>query len=426
MFQQIAYSAATELFPLTVKWLVIFLPIAMPIMLIIVFWILRIRWVQMKFVEAQKTCILEIKLPKEVMKSPAGMEIFIQHLSQSGAATYGEAFIDGKTRPWFSLELVSTDGVPHLYVWCSQAKFKNLVEAQLYAQYPNLEIYEVEDYTKSFDFDLKKRFCWGIQWALTKPDPYPIKTYIDYGLDSDPKDEYKIDPLTAVIEFLGAIKKGENVWIQILIQKHEDEGWKHGRFMKKLDWKEDIKTEIEKIREQATPKPKKGEETSFAFPNPTKGQVETISAIERSAGKMPFDAMVRGFYVADWAVFNPTNISILIGILKQFSSNSLNGFKLGTKTDVSDNHKDWVRLVFPFLTGWQDRKSAELKREMFHAYKLRSYFQWPYRFYGKKPYVLNVEELATLFHFPSGITSQTPTLTRVASKKSEAPANLPI
>jgi hypothetical protein len=51
----------------------------------------------------------------------------------------------------------------------------------------------------------------------------------------------------------------------------------------------------------------------------------------------------------------------------------------------------------------------------------------PYKNYGgDKPFILTTEELATVFHFPSGLVSQTPTLKRVGSKKSEAPSNLPV
>ena len=38
---------------------------------------------------------------------------------------------------------------------------------------------------------------------------------------------------------------------------------------------------------------------------------------------------------------------------------------------------------------------------------------------------MNGEELATLYHLP-GAVATTPTLTRIPSKKSEAPANLPV
>jgi hypothetical protein len=427
MFEQFLYSISSGLVPVVFNLLLVMIPIALPFMLFYVFWVMRFRWVQMKFVESQKTCLLEIKLPKEITKSPAAMEIFFSYLSQSGAGNYSEAYLDGKTRPWFSCELVSIGGEVKFFVWCSQAKFKNIVEAQLYAQFPNIEIFEAkEDYTKAISYDPDKYSMFGLQWALTKPDPYPIKTYIDYGLDADQKDEYKIDPLAAVMEFLGSMKKGENVWIQILVQKHEKEGWKHGELFEKKDLKKEIEDEITKIKTKSILEVP-GKEMSFKLPNPTKGQQEIIAALERNSNKTPFDCMIRGLYIAESGSFTPINIGGLIGGFRQFSSQNLNGFKPGYKTDMSDEYKDVVRLLFPFWTGHMNKKIAKRKKKIFHAYKLRSFFQWPYKNLGDKPpFVLTTEELATIFHFPSGIVSQTPTLNRVPSKKSEAPANLPI
>jgi len=427
MFEQFLYSINTGLIPTVYKLLLVMIPIALPFMLFYVFFVMRLRWIQMKYIEERKNCLLEIKLPKEITKSPAAMEIFFSYLWQSGAGGYAEAFLDGRTRPWFSCELVSTGGEIKFYIWCSWDRFKNIVEAQLYAQFPNIEIFEVkEDYTKAVPYDPDKYFIMGVQWALTKPDPFPIKTYIDYGLDADQKDEYKIDPMSAVIEFLGSMKKGENLWIQILLQKHEKEGWKHGRIFDGKDLKEEVKSEIKKIKE-ATIIEVPGKENSFRMPNPTKGQQEIIAALERNAGKTPFDCMIRGLYITEKTSFNAVNIGGMIGSMRQYSSTNLNGFKPGYLTDMSDNYKDIVRFFFPFWTKHMNKKIAKKKKKMFHAYKLRSFFQWPYKHMGDKPpFVLTTEELATIFHFPSGVVSQTPTLNRVPSKKSEAPANLPI
>jgi hypothetical protein len=429
--------------------LLIVIPIFLPIILLYAFWVIRLKWVTTKFVEAQTPCLLEIKLPKEITKSPAAMEIFFSYLAFSGPANYGEAFIDGKVRPWSSCEIVSTGGNVRFFIWTSSAKNKNIIEAQLYAQYPNIEVYQVEekdDYTKDFHFDTEKYSFYGTQYTLTQPDPYPIKTYIDYGLDKDQKDEYKIDPMTSVIEFLGSLKKGNNVWLQILVQKHEKEGWKHGVikmdinpkkaniFQKMLmpffgtsrNLKDEVKEEIEKIRKEAIPESdKKDDEKTFKFPNPTKGQNERIAALERSATKTPFDCMIRSIYLAEKDAFNPVNISAMLGCMKQYGSLNLNGFKLKALTDVSDERKDLTRIL-PFLKPFNNKKIREYKLEMFHAYKLRSFFQHPYKNYRATPFVLTTEELATIFHFPSGLVSQTPTLRRVGSKKSEAPSNLPI
>ena len=61
------------------------------------------------------------------------------------------------------------------------------------------------------------------------------------------------------------------------------------------------------------------------------------------------------------------------------------------------------------------------KQYMLDAYKRRMYFYKPYK---KHAFVLNTEELATIYHFPGGV-SGTPTFTRIDSRKAEAPANLP-
>ncbi len=441
------------------KYLLVFMPVALPAMLFYVFWVIRYRWVTMKFVEAQKTCLLEIRLPKEITKSPSAMEIFFTHLAKGGADAYGDAFLEGKTRPWFSLELVSTGGHVRFFVWCSQAKNKGMIETQLYAQYPNLEIFEADDYTKDYFYDPENYPFQAIQFCLTKPDPYPIKTYIEYGLDFDEnqKEEYKIDPITSVLEYLGSLKNGENAWIQILIQKHEAETWEHGSITLKVDPKKanflekiwlhlfgrskDLKKEIDDVIETIRKKsiPKSEDKSVMKFPNPTKGELEVIAALERSAKKVPFDCMIRAIYIAEKKSFASGNISGLGGSFKQYRSNNLNSFR-SIYAGVEDWEEDLAR-VHPFFHNYMKNKIARIKKDLFYAYKLRSYFQWPYRHYGRikpffqlwgyskpknQPFVLTTEELATVWHFPSHIASQTPTLKRVGSKKSEAPSNLPI
>ncbi|MBU6370470.1 MAG: hypothetical protein KGH93_02260 [Patescibacteria group bacterium] len=440
------HSVSTGLLPVVGRMLVVALPIFIPVILVIVWWILRFRWLTLRFVSEQKPCLLEIKLPKEIVKSPAGMEIFFSYLAQSGAGNWGEAFIDGKTRPWFSCELVSTGGTVHFYVWMSQAKFKTIIEAQLYAQYPSIEIHEVEpkdDYVNGIHFDMDKYALSGVQYTFTKKDPYPIKSYIDYELNEDSKEEYKIDPLSSVLEFLGSLKPGENVWTQIMIRRHDSESWKHGvihleadekkdgfvkkqwhnLFGKARKYKDEIKEEIEKVRQEAIPK--SDDKETFKFPNPTKGQNEIIAALERHAAKTAFDCMIRSVYVAEKAASVPVNIGGMIGSMRQYGSNYLNGFKPGFTTDVSDTRKDMAR-IFPFVKKENEKRIFNFKKNIFHAYKLRSFFEWPYKYWKSKPFIMTTEELATIFHFPSNVVSQTPTLKRVGSKKSEAPANLPV
>ena len=88
---------------------------------------------------------------------------------------------------------------------------------------------------------------WGTEFKLSKDDAYPIKTYIDYGLDDNPKEEHKIDPLTPVLEFLGSIGPSEQVWIQILVMSTMKRFKKPGAWFKKQDWRGSADALIHKL-----------------------------------------------------------------------------------------------------------------------------------------------------------------------------------
>lgn len=424
MWSELIFRLNTEILPLVYKILFILSPILVPAILIYIFVLVWVRSVQLKYISKLKPFLFEIKIPKDIQKSPLAMEILFGCMQASGAATYTEAYLDGKVPGWFSLELVSIEGQVHFYIWSSEPKFRTILQAQIYAQYPTVEVYEVpieKDYAKNFPYDPTKHIIWGNQFKLTKDDMYPIKTYVDYNMDKDQKDDYRIDPMTAVLEFFGSAKQGHQIWMQILIKMHTKEGLKLFRLKERPNWEVAAKKEIEKIREEATVKT---EGDYPGFPNPTKGQIETINAIERSLGKMSFDTMIRMFYLSDKDKFNSSYISGLIGSMRQYSSQTLNGLKMKFWTDVSDNTKDWA-TIFPFIKGMIEKRALTLKKQLFDAYRLRSFFYPPFQNYKQNPFVLNTEELATIYHFPGNV-SATPTLAKIASKKSEPPANLPI
>ena len=422
---------AYTLVPAIYKILFVASPIWVPWILGYIMVILYVRKVRMKYVAGNTPILLEIKLPKTIDKSPLAMEIVLAALHQGGASTYTEAYLLGKTAPWSSLEMVSIGGHIHFYIWVSEKKFKDIVEAQIYAQYPTVEVFEVpldKDYTRQVDIDEfeKKGAMWGMEFKLSDKDVYPIKTYVDYGLDKDQKEEFRIDPMTAVLEYVGSVKPGHQVWYQIMIKKHEKEGKKALRLHEKPDWKAEAVAEIEEIRKRTTPTftDDEGNERS-GFPNPTKGDIEKIAAIERSVQKWAFDTNIRALYLAeDAANFNPVYISGMLGSMRQYSSANLNGLKLSMKTDVSDEMKDML-TIFPFLNSYIEYSKKSMKKVFLLQYRLRTFFQPWFRLNAYKANILTTEELATLYHFPSNVAA-TPTLPRIASKKSEAPANLPI
>lgn len=375
------------------------------------FWKTWMDYVQGVYLSKIKWVMLEIKLPKETYKSPLAMEIVLNALYQAGAGTWFDKVWKGRLKDWFSLEMVSFEGNIKFFIR-TPAVYKNVIEAQLYGQYPDVEIHEVPDYARYVDYRGEEG-DWvliGAEYGLSKEDPYPIKTYIDYGLDKDPKEEFKIDPLTSVIEYLGSAGKGEQVWIQIMVQAaskryHKSDG-------SAGDWKDEGKEIIDKITKRNEKTPEGA--PSFKMMMMTDGDREVIKAIERSMGKLGFDCGIRALYlVRKDQQFNPSNIKALGGLFRAFSSNNLNGFKM-------------VENAIGFDYPWQDYKNIRInkkRKEFFELYKQRSWFYSHDR--HMKPFVLTTEELATIYHFPGGV-AQTPTFGRITSRKSEAPVNLPI
>jgi len=408
------------------------LPLAIMFVLIVIFSEKWVEYIRAKFFLKEGFAMVEIKLPKETMKSPASMELFLTALHQtSGEGDWYARYWLGKTRAWFSLELVSIEGQIHFFIWMRKS-FKNFISTSLYAQFPGIEVHDAADYAQSVHFDPAKVALWARELQFTKQyndrmtSAYPIKSYIDYGLDKDPKEEFKVDPIAPLIEFLGSIGANQQAWVQIFVRAYKkDDHVKPGHFWKTHDrWREDGKAIINEEIHLRDPKTKVAgeadEETGFSkAPRVTKGEEEVASAIERNIAKLGFDVGIRLMYIAKKDNFNPANIGGMLGSWKQFNAEHLNGFK--------PNGDLWEeRISYPWH-DFGDRRKNKYCAQALAMFKRRSFFYKPYtHIYGhSKPMVMSSESLATIYHFPGQVVA-TPTLARVPSKKGEAPANIPV
>lgn len=403
--------------------------IAIPILTVIA-WNLWIRYIQTVFIKNMKWVMIEIRPPKDVFKSPLAMELVLNALHAGGQGDdWYTKYWKGEVSLYSSLEIVSIEGSVRFFIRLPE-KFKKVAESQIYAQYPQAEVFEVEDYTTHTpDFSKDGPInVWGCNLVLTKADPYPIKTYVDYGLDKVGllKDEQQIDPITPLLEFFGSIGIGEQMWMQIIIRpdtkrfsiikdgKEEFKGWGDSA-------KEIVKELKDKLKE------KDAEGKSIPGIN-TKAQLNVIDAIERATTKIGFDTGIRLVYVATKERFNANNIGGLTGSVKQYNAPDLNGFKPDGTTSIKypwedifgDNIIDKKKKV---LSAYKGRKYF-LGGTSFDFFSPSAYFSYPGK-EGKKPFILNTEELATIFHLP-GRVSETPTLTRIEAKTAEPPANLPL
>ncbi len=337
----------------------------------------------------------------------------------------------GAVRNWFSLEIVSIEGSIHFYIRTA-TKFKSIIQSQIYAQYPQAEVTEVEDYTAAVpDFTKDGPIgLWGTKLVLTKDDPYPIKTYIDFGLDravGSLDEEQRIDPITPMLEFMGSIGIGEQIWFQIIVRadtKRFTVKNKEGAEEGGKSWTDKAKEVIKTFNDSLNEKDKEGKTT--ATRRATRGEQGVIEAIERNASKFGFDAGIRTIYITKKDKFDANRIAGLAGMVRQYSSSDFNSFKPDGATAFD----------FP----WQDitgRKIVKAKQGILDAYKARAYFYGgfdlikPKKYFtypeksGDKPFILSTEELATMFHLP-GRVAETPSFVRIEATKAEPPANLPV
>lgn len=412
----------------------------------------KITWldfVRADFFSAQKYNLLEISIPKGQTKSPLSMEVFLNALYQPfGEATWKDKWIKGQTKSWFSLELVSMEGQVKFFIWTKE-NFVSTIRTQLYAQFPDIGIKEVyqgdykNDYVAKFEYDISEYKFWCGEFRKKNAGHLPIKTYVDYGLDKDPKEEFKIDPITPVLEYLGSLGEGEHAWIQIGIRAPGKDiaialpsnSADRAAFKKanKMKWHEDVlmvdwtalaKEEVKKLSKRDK-KVDKENPVNPAEMKLTKQETEKLDAVERGLSKLAFDTSIRAVYFAKKDKFSPANSSALMGTFKQYNTPHLNSFEIKS----------------PLVKyAWMDKNGLKInsdKKTIFDQYKARAFFYWGFipvdglaiwksnKYEAGKPFIMTTEEIATIFHFP-GDTAKTSGVSRVEAKKVEAPANLPI
>jgi hypothetical protein len=399
-------------------YMLITAPIWLPVTTFFLFYEYWLYYVRKDYDLKQGRVTLEIKIPQDVFKSPEAMDLVLSQLYQTASPdNHIQTYWDGKNPPTFGLEIVSRHGDIRFYISTPEKKYKNLVETQLYSQYPGIEVKKLEiDYTAEIPWDTEKYAYFSLHMGLKKADAYPIKTYIDFGMDKLPKEEEKIDPLNSILETLGALGPGEHAWIQILISANRETTLKEGSLGKVPDWKDDAREEIKNIIVKANERAgidltKEGQTLSMM--NLSDGEKETIKAIERSLSKSAFNVGIRVMYIAEKSNFQiGDRIPGLITAWRSFDDLNRNAIGFKWRTDV-----DWP--------WWQDPTGAI--REGYKHHELEDYKKRVYHpiVSSDTTKVMTTEELATIFHIPGKVAS-TPSIGRIPSKRAEAPPNLPI
>jgi len=388
-----------------------------------------INWRQDLFAAKAKYVLLAIDVPKENEQLPKAVENVFNHIHGAGVnVDFFEKWWKGKLQPNFSFEICSHGGYVQFYVRC-ETRFRDLVESAIFSQYPDAEINEVEDYAKPFAVikipppEETSLDIFGTEFRLKKPNYLPIRTYPEF--EEKLAGEFK-DPLGTLLESLSKIRPEEQIWLQILCCPTGSEWQKDSiKFIKKTAGiKESAKPSAagsilgapfnflgEALVHGGVfgppPEKKKDDTSMFKMLMMTPDTKSIMDAVATKAGKAGFDTKIRFVYISPKNVkFVPRVYATIKGSLNQFNALHLNGFTPFLRVMTQDDYF-WLRWTL-------DGK----KRRLLSRYISRSGD-------GAPRSVLNVEELATIYHFPI-ITTKAPLVKKTESRRAEPPAGLPV
>lgn len=391
---------------------------------------LRLRYERYKFLTKTKWTVLEVVIPDEIRRSPEAMEIFFINAVWWNAGQTGnkyKTYYKGQTRLTFSFEIVSLGGVVHFFMHVP-TKLADMVKSQFYAQYPQVEISEVPDYSYRVPMQLRPEmgmdmFAW--EYKFERPDALPIRTYRDWGTDKSIEldRDQQIDPLVAVIEKIAGIDPWEEIWIQIVTRIEKDDDWRK---------------EGEKIVDEMVTKHRRVvQSTSSDYRSTpmistlTKGEQESLDAIDRHISMQHvFGVGIRSVYLTRRAdTFNSTRVTFLKSIFEPFNSKSINAFK---KINGTGFDNPWADNKSGFLANYMKDFMLERYRQrwFFDEKPTTKHWFWDnlLRLSGDYKHITMImtsEELATIFHLPAGF-AQSPSVKRTDTTTAQPPSNLPI
>lgn len=380
---------------------------------------------QDKYAPTIQYITLSVSIQRMNEQTPKAIEHMFTHLAGTySSPNFKEKWWVGKFTPSFSFEYASIDGYTQFIVR-APIQFRDLVEASIFSQHPDAEIVEIADYTTAvpLTYPNPEWDCWGTEFTLGKPSAYPLRTYSEF--EHTLSGELK-DPLASLLETLSRLKRGEQVWIQILVTPRDQDWTKEslaltdklkGRPPKKKApplWQHVTEqgfslvtagiSQVVGVGGDGDHKEVKKEENKVMNLSP--GEKKMLEQIEIKASKIGFGCKMRFIYVGKRNVFRKgPMISMVRGALGMFGSLDGNSFKnygkVAPKTDYF----------------WQRWSAEEKKTKIIRNFSNRSSS-------GADSFVLNVEELASLWHFPQVFT-KAPLIKKVESRKVEPPFALP-
>lgn len=410
---------------------------------IIIGWGLKEYWIvtrQNKYAMGTRPVLLAIDVPKMHEQTPKAMENVFSHIQGAKSSiTRKEYFWQGKYHPVFSFEIISIEGNIQFLVWC-WGKYRDLVESLIYAQYPDAEIAEVEDYTENVPhrWPNATHEMFSTEFALSKPNAYPIRTHIAF--EDKLSGELK-DPLATLLEVMGRALPGEQMWWQVCVQLRDTQD----------DWRKAGIAVVKKLIGATTKKKPPGimgqlgsipgaiigeatkavlggeaekkvtrEEPPSLMLYLSTGEKMVVEGIENKISKIGHNCKVRYVYICPKGKLRSSEaVAYLRGFMSQFNTLDMNGFRFADRTVTRRDYGFQMNSFYYYASLTFYKTVNERMMLNYLGYKYRSTWR------GHYPFVLNIEELATLWHFPVEQV-KAPLIKKTESKRAEPPFGLPM
>ncbi len=386
---------------------------------------LWLNWRVSKYKSKWAFVVLAIDIPRNNEQSTKAVEnVFVALAGTRSGGDFIDKWWIGKVQESFSWEICSLEGYIQFFVR-TPAHFRDVIEASIFAQYPDANIREVPDYTENAPdvFPNEEYDMWGSDIVLDKSIAFPLRTYPFF---EDSLSQELKDPMASFLESLSRLGPGEYFWMQMILIPTDDK------------WKTEGEKEVNKFAGKKSPPKYTWLNAILSFPiqllvyagdtifgreaalpkrpdapqgNPmlllTPGQRLTLEAIEHKMSKIGYKTKIRIVYLARKEVYNgPRGVAGPLGGLQQFTDLGLNGLK---------PHATYRTIKKRLFKKYQ---LADKQTKLMQSYKRRNPLG------GGQPYVLNTEEIASVYHFPvMGVKA--PAVKKSEAKRAEAPFLLP-
>jgi len=346
----------------SIFWLALYLVFLLIFLTLVVYLILAYVRKGKEKKYAYNLTFLQVKMPPQ-------NEIEIKAAEQMFASLVGlrrsfwEALFSGQPR--ISLEIVSKSEGISFYVVAPDS-VASLVEKQINGAYPEAEI-DIIDPSEVWD---RGAYTEVVQLKLAGPSFFPIRKYADLGSDA----------LSITTSSMSKLGSDEVLAVQYVLRPAGNSFRNAGQRF------------VASVRRKAS-NPEKSASVDTTF----------LEAAEKKVSKPAFDTVIRVISISKDKPSAQTNLQNVTASFEQFTDPIYNKF-------VKQKFVSRKKLVSDFI--FRRIRVFELFIPMLDisVYKNTS--------------VLNVEELATIFHFPNK-NVQTPNIVWLSARRSAAPSNLP-